>query len=153
MTLIGDRHTHNVSASILKRIPLDLLQACITSTKEEFVQVALDLASDISRLNNFRHAIRPAMLRSSFCDGSRFVEGLEAAYESVWQKWVQAHPSPSVDTPPSTASPTFEMTPRFSGLRISLYILFLIIFSLSSSFSSQGSGHLEDGMMIKGNSI
>lgn len=59
----------------------------IAKTEEEYVQLALELASDIPALSNLRMSLRNLMLKSPVCDGVNFIQGLESTYRSLWHRY------------------------------------------------------------------
>lgn len=59
----------------------------VSKNEDEYVKVALQLASDISALSNLRTRLRGLMLKSPLCDGSKFIRGLETTYRNMWQRY------------------------------------------------------------------
>ncbi|KAJ8635658.1 hypothetical protein MRB53_009925 [Persea americana] len=84
VTMAGSVHAHNVGVSILSKVGLGHL---IAKTEEEYVQSALELASDITALSNLRMSLRNLMLKSPVCDGANFALGLESTYRSLWHRY------------------------------------------------------------------
>ncbi|KAL6133672.1 hypothetical protein ACLB2K_065906 [Fragaria x ananassa] len=80
----GSVHAHNVGVSILSKVGLGNL---IAKNEEEYVQLAVQLASDITALSNLRMSLRDLMSRSPVCDGPKFTLGLESAYRNMWRKY------------------------------------------------------------------
>jgi protein O-GlcNAc transferase len=58
-----------------------------TSTPEQFVQTARDLAADLPRLAKIRGQLREQLERSPLCDESGFAQVVEAAYHEMWNRW------------------------------------------------------------------
>jgi len=56
-------------------------------TDDEFVRIAVELASDLPRLAHLRQRLRPRMEQSPLMDARRFTAHVEAAYRQVWQAW------------------------------------------------------------------
>jgi predicted O-linked N-acetylglucosamine transferase (SPINDLY family) len=54
---------------------------------EEFVQIAVQLAADLPRLEEFRKTLRQRLLDSPLTDASRFARSVEVAYRKLWREW------------------------------------------------------------------
>ena len=83
VTLHGDRFVSH-SRSILMNIGLG---ECVTDTEDEYVNKAVNLASDLPRLATLRSKLRSQLLNSPLCNGSDFTHGLEVAYRTMWETW------------------------------------------------------------------
>jgi predicted O-linked N-acetylglucosamine transferase (SPINDLY family) len=82
VTLIGNRHGSRFGYSMLKNIDLE---ECIAYTEEEYIEKAVALASDITRLNDLHKGLlRKKMLASPLMDGKRYMSELEQAYQTIW---------------------------------------------------------------------
>jgi len=53
---------------------------------ERFVQIASELAADLSRLASFRSTLRTTMRQSPLMDAKRFTHGIEQAYWRIWRE-------------------------------------------------------------------
>ncbi|XP_072996970.1 probable UDP-N-acetylglucosamine--peptide N-acetylglucosaminyltransferase SPINDLY [Typha latifolia] len=84
VTMAGAVHAHNVGVSLLTKVGLGHL---IARTEDEYVQLALQLASDVSALQELRMTLREQMLKSPVCDGAKFVCGLESTYRNMWHRY------------------------------------------------------------------
>ncbi|XP_043712609.1 probable UDP-N-acetylglucosamine--peptide N-acetylglucosaminyltransferase SPINDLY [Telopea speciosissima] len=84
VTMAGSVHAHNVGISLLSKIGLEHL---IAKSEDEYVQLALQLASDVTALSNLRMSLRDLMTKSPVCDGQNFTLGLEAAYRNLWRRY------------------------------------------------------------------
>ncbi|XP_042510879.1 probable UDP-N-acetylglucosamine--peptide N-acetylglucosaminyltransferase SPINDLY [Macadamia integrifolia] len=84
VTMAGSVHAHNVGVSLLSKIGLSHL---IAKTEDEYIQLALKLASDITALSNLRMSLRDVMMKSLVCDGPNFTLGLEATYRNLWHRY------------------------------------------------------------------
>lgn len=84
VTMAGSVHAHNVGVSLLDKVGLGHL---IAKTEDEYVQLALQLASDVTALSNLRMSLRDLMLKSPVCDGSNFTRGLESSYRNMWRRY------------------------------------------------------------------
>uniref|UniRef100_A0A453N8Y2 Uncharacterized protein n=1 Tax=Aegilops tauschii subsp. strangulata TaxID=200361 RepID=A0A453N8Y2_AEGTS len=59
----------------------------VAKTEDEYVSLALGLASDVSALEELRKSLRELMIKSPVCDGESFTRGLESAYRSMWHRY------------------------------------------------------------------
>lgn len=59
----------------------------IAKNEDEYVQLALQLASDLTALSKLRLSLRDLMLKSPLCDGSKFALNIEAIYRSLWHRY------------------------------------------------------------------
>ena len=87
VTLRGDRHAGRVGASLLTQFGLTDL---IAGSVDEYVEIAAALAGDPARLAELRHSLRPRMAASPLCDAPAFARKIEAAYRTMWRRWLQA---------------------------------------------------------------
>lgn len=81
ITLIGDTHVSRVSYSILNQIGCGKLAA---NSPEEYVQIAVALASNPSQMNQYRNQLRDLCKQSTFTNGQYFTQLLESVYQEVW---------------------------------------------------------------------
>ena len=81
VTLASDRQMGRMSKSKLIRLQLEDL---VSDTAEEYVQVAVDLANDVDRINNLKKEIRGRALKTIF-NGKQHVDELEKAYRQKWE--------------------------------------------------------------------
>ncbi|WCJ34262.1 Tetratricopeptide repeat (TPR)-like superfamily protein [Euphorbia peplus] len=84
VTMAGAVHAHNVGVSLLSKVGLGHL---IAKNEDEYVQLALQLATDVTALSNLRMSLRDLMAESPVCDGSKFTLGLESAYRNMWHRY------------------------------------------------------------------
>lgn len=84
ITLAGSVHAHNVGVSILNNVGLAHL---VAKTEDEYVGMAVKLASDVSALSELRMSLRELMLKSPLCDGPKFTKQLESLYRSMWHRY------------------------------------------------------------------
>lgn len=59
----------------------------VAQNKEEYIDIAVDLASDIDALAETRRTMRDKMQASPLMDERAFVDRVEGAYRQMWQKW------------------------------------------------------------------
>jgi predicted O-linked N-acetylglucosamine transferase (SPINDLY family) len=65
------------------------LQELVTFTPNDYVNVASQLATNVSRLREVRSKLRTRMQTSPLMDGRRFARYLESAYRMTWQHWCE----------------------------------------------------------------
>lgn len=59
----------------------------VAKNEDEYVQLALQLASDLTALSKLRLSLRDLMLKSPLCDGPKFGQNLEEIYRSIWRRY------------------------------------------------------------------
>jgi predicted O-linked N-acetylglucosamine transferase (SPINDLY family) len=80
LTLTGEAFASRIAASLLNAIGVPEL---ITSTQQQYEQLAIELTSNPQRLAAIRTRIQDNRLTSSLFDTPRFARGLEAAYLAI----------------------------------------------------------------------
>jgi predicted O-linked N-acetylglucosamine transferase (SPINDLY family) len=71
--------------SILSSVGLGELAA---SSEDDYVRIAVELAGNLTRLEDLRATLRARMLASPLMDAPRFARNVEAAYRSMWERWL-----------------------------------------------------------------
>ncbi|KAL2487105.1 putative UDP-N-acetylglucosamine--peptide N-acetylglucosaminyltransferase SPINDLY [Abeliophyllum distichum] len=84
VTMGGLVHAHNVGVSLLTTVGLSNL---VGKNEDEYVQLAVQLASDVTALSKLRMELRDLMLNSPLCDGPKFIQGLESTYRNMWRRY------------------------------------------------------------------
>ncbi|KAL8191684.1 hypothetical protein R6Q57_028415 [Mikania cordata] len=84
VTMGGSVHAHNVGVSLLTAVGLENL---VAKTEDEYIRLAIQLASDVAELSNLRMNLRNLMSKSPLCNGSSFITGLESAYRDMWRQY------------------------------------------------------------------
>uniref|UniRef100_A0A0E0EP11 Probable UDP-N-acetylglucosamine--peptide N-acetylglucosaminyltransferase SPINDLY n=1 Tax=Oryza meridionalis TaxID=40149 RepID=A0A0E0EP11_9ORYZ len=84
VTMAGSVHAHNVGVSLLAKVGLGRL---VAKSEDEYVSLALDLAADVTALQELRMSLRGLMTKSPVCDGENFTRGLESAYRNMWRRY------------------------------------------------------------------
>lgn len=84
VTMAGSVHAHNVGVSLLTKVGLGRL---VAKSENEYVSLALDLAADVTALQELRMSLRGLMAKSPVCDGENFTRGLESAYRNMWRRY------------------------------------------------------------------
>ena len=85
VTLLGKHFASRVSASLLTAVNMPEL---ITKTKEEYVNLAVKLATDPDRYKKIREKLAENRLKAPLFDTKRFTRNLEKAYEEVWKNYL-----------------------------------------------------------------
>ena len=84
LTCIGEAFASRVAASLLNAIDLPEL---ITSTQEEYEKLAIDLATNPSRLANIRQKLEANRLTTPLFDTDLFTKHIEAAYTQMYERY------------------------------------------------------------------
>ena len=67
----------------------------VTTSPDEYVHRAVQLARDIPRLAELRRTLRSQMEASPLMDAPRFARDIESAYRGMWQQWCENQPESS----------------------------------------------------------
>lgn len=59
----------------------------VAKTEDQYVRLAIQLASDVTALSNLRMTLRDLMVKSPVCDGAKFTLGLEEVYRNIWRRY------------------------------------------------------------------
>lgn len=78
------RFSSRMGYAFLNSLGLSELAA---KNEHAYVELAIKLARDTSRLEQLRHTLRERMTCAPLTDEKRFVREVEAAYRSMWQEW------------------------------------------------------------------
>jgi len=89
VSLLGKTAVGRAGLSILSNVALPEL---VAKTPEEYVQIAVNLANDLPRLQQLRSTLRQRMKQSPLMDAPRFARNIEAAYRQMWRKWCATPP-------------------------------------------------------------
>ena len=84
VTMVGQTVVGRAGVSQLSNLGMTEL---VAKSPEEFVKIAVELASDLQRLSALRSSLRGRMERSPLMDAPRFARNIEAAYRTMWQRW------------------------------------------------------------------
>jgi predicted O-linked N-acetylglucosamine transferase (SPINDLY family) len=84
---LGDSLISRQSAAMLEAARLSNL---IARDDDSYVQIAADLASDVTRLGALRNGLRPAIIASPLFDADAFADALVARLRLVWREWCSA---------------------------------------------------------------
>ncbi len=84
VALAGPTHVSRVGVSLLSNLGM---REWIAHSRDEYVDVATKLASDLSALAATRSGLRQKMLDSPITDGVRGARALESAFRKIWSAW------------------------------------------------------------------
>ncbi len=84
ITLVGKTVVGRAGLSQLTNLGL---AQYATTTPEEFVRAASNLAGDLPRLRELRTGLRQRMRQSPIMDAVGFTRGIEDAYRTMWRTW------------------------------------------------------------------
>ena len=87
VTLRGESHGARFGESLLINANLPEL---IAETPEDYVRLAVRLASSPEQLRTLRMELRSRLERSPLMDAHTYVRDVEAAYTEIWEKFVRA---------------------------------------------------------------
>jgi predicted O-linked N-acetylglucosamine transferase (SPINDLY family) len=93
----------------------------VAANREEYLALAVRLASDLPALADLRARLRPQMATSPLCDTRRFATNFVRLMDEVWQRWLAessaAVSSPAVQPPPPAPAPALPpLPPRLNAL-------------------------------------
>jgi predicted O-linked N-acetylglucosamine transferase (SPINDLY family) len=71
------------------------LPALVAHSESAYVEIALALTEDLTRLGELRATLRSRMQTSPLMDAVRFTRGLEEAYRKMWRAWCESGPRQS----------------------------------------------------------
>jgi predicted O-linked N-acetylglucosamine transferase (SPINDLY family) len=86
VNLIGNTAPARAGRSLLGHLGLPEL---VAQSPEQFVRIAVALATDLPHLANLRATLRQRLEASPLMDSPRFARGIEAAYRAMWRRWCQ----------------------------------------------------------------
>ncbi len=87
VTLVGKTVVGRAGLSQLTNLGLTDL---VTTSADQYVQVAAGLAGDLPRLCDLRAGLRQRMRASALTDAPRFARNIESAYRDMWRRWCQS---------------------------------------------------------------
>jgi predicted O-linked N-acetylglucosamine transferase (SPINDLY family) len=86
VTLAGQTYCQRLTASVLTNLNLTNL---IANSPAQYINIAIKLATDLSRLANLRATLRQILAASTIMDSPRFVQDVETAYRTIWHHWCE----------------------------------------------------------------
>ncbi len=102
ITLVGERHNSRFGYSLLMNMGLEELCAF---SMDEYIQKAIDLANDWDRLREYHLTIRRKMEESPVMNDTIYMGELEAAYEKIFNAWINKKPLPDFPQEPEPVTP------------------------------------------------
>lgn len=85
ITLAGKTHVSRVGVSLLSSAGLPEL---IAHSQDEYVETAVNLATDLPERARLRSTLRQRMRQSPLMGAERFARNMEGAYRQMWQRWI-----------------------------------------------------------------
>ena len=85
ITLVGERHGARFGYSLLKNIGLD---DCCAFSKEEYIDIAIRLAEDLTLLDDLHNNLRQKMLQSPLMQGEAYMQDAEQAYDRIYEAFL-----------------------------------------------------------------
>ncbi len=86
----GDRFASRIGASILTHLGQ---KDWIAHDENQFVDIAKNLASDLTLLSVIRQGLRDKLVNSALMDAPSFVRGFEQALRKMWHAWCNSEQS------------------------------------------------------------
>jgi len=86
VTLVGQTPVSRAGWCQLSNLGLTELAA---HTPDQFLQIAVDLAKDMPRLQQLRSDLRSRMEQSPLMDAAAFARSIETMYRQIWQQWCE----------------------------------------------------------------
>jgi predicted O-linked N-acetylglucosamine transferase (SPINDLY family) len=86
ISLAGQTHAGRVGVSLLTHVGLSEL---IAESPEAYVQLAVELASNLEHLQYLRRGLRERLQRSPLMDAAGFTRSLEQAYREMWKRYCE----------------------------------------------------------------
>jgi predicted O-linked N-acetylglucosamine transferase (SPINDLY family) len=90
VTVPGERPASRAGFGLLSTAGMPEL---VAASPDQFVQIAVDLASDLPHLAELRRTLRARMQASPLMDAPRFARNIEAAFRRMWQTWCETAPT------------------------------------------------------------
>jgi protein O-GlcNAc transferase len=84
ITLSGSTAVSRAGRSIMANVDLP---GFVASNPEQYVHIAVGLASDLARLAELRTTLRSTLRCSPLMDGPQFVADIESAFRQMWRRW------------------------------------------------------------------
>jgi predicted O-linked N-acetylglucosamine transferase (SPINDLY family) len=86
VSLLGKHFVDRVAASIVTHAGYPEF---VAKTKQDYVELAKNLASDIDNLNKLRLSIRDNLHTSKICNGGPYCRNIETAFRDMWTTWCE----------------------------------------------------------------
>lgn len=85
VTLLGNRHTGRVGASLLSQVGLT---DWIAENTDAYIEIARQHAAEIDPLAEMRNGLRNRLFKSPLCDAPDFARRMAQVYEHIWRTTV-----------------------------------------------------------------
>ncbi|MEA2708106.1 MAG: hypothetical protein QOF78_707, partial [Phycisphaerales bacterium] len=92
VSFAGEHAVSRAGLSLLSTIGLAEL---VAGSLEGYVEIAVQLAGELTRLTGLRTTLRQRMAASPLMDAAGFARDVESAYRAMWQRWCASRSSPS----------------------------------------------------------
>ena len=86
VTLAGNSFASRMGVTFLTNAGLPEL---IAADEDQYVEIAVALATDNARLRMLRHNLRERVVKSPVMDQALFARDMEDAYRGMWRIWCQ----------------------------------------------------------------
>jgi len=87
----------------------------IAKNIEEYVRIAVDLANNVTLLQEIRQNLRQKMLESYLCNNLVFTQNVEQVFVRLWEKWCKKQGKLKNNDPPQENSVLITPTPTTTG--------------------------------------
>jgi predicted O-linked N-acetylglucosamine transferase (SPINDLY family) len=84
ISLIGNARFGRLGSSVLNNLGLPELLA---QSEDQYIDIAVNLASDLPRLEQLRSTLRQRMSQSPLMDAKSLARDIENAYREMWRTW------------------------------------------------------------------
>lgn len=84
ITRCGKAHYQRVGSSILKNMNLEKF---VANSPEEYIEIAINLASDINKIKFYRKTLRGMLLESPLTDAKPFGKNFGELLKNVWKQY------------------------------------------------------------------
>ena len=84
ITVPGETFASRLSLSHLSTMGL---QELVARDKDDYVELAISLASNVEELERLRAELRDKMANSPVCDGRRFADEFTKIMRQIWHDW------------------------------------------------------------------
>ncbi len=84
ISLVGNARFGRLGSSVLNNLGLPELLA---QSEDQYIDIAVNLASDLARLEQLRSTLRQRMSQSPLMDAKSLARDIENAYREMWRTW------------------------------------------------------------------
>lgn len=83
ITLSGKRHGARFGFSLLKNVGIE---ECCAFSEDEYIKIAIDLGTDIDRINSYHLHLRDKMKASLLMNRNVYLQDIEDVYLQIWKR-------------------------------------------------------------------